>query len=353
MASRLKAGDWVEVRSKEEILATLDERARLAELPFMPEMFQHCGKRLRVFKRAHKTCDTIGPSNGRKMTDAVHLEGIRCGGESHGGCQASCMIFWKEAWLKPAPGLQTSGAGPKASSDLPAGGSVAAIRCSEKAVLDETEVRAGVPSDERIFRCQATELQKATEPLPWWHITQYLEDYTSRNVTLREMMISALHSAWYHLSESGIGIGSFMRWLYDELQALRGGVPFPWRRGKVPSGVKTPSCVLDLQPGEWVRVKSYQEILNTLDGNNRNRGLMFGPEEAPYCGGTYQVLRRVDRILDEKTGKMIQFKNPAVILDGVYCQARYCERRKFCPRAIFTYWREVWLERLNVGDHCE
>ena len=53
----LKAREWVEVRSREEILATLDERSRLENLPFMPEMLHYCGQRLRVFKRADKTCD--------------------------------------------------------------------------------------------------------------------------------------------------------------------------------------------------------------------------------------------------------------------------------------------------------
>src|SRR5690242_3042732 len=53
----LKAEEWVEVRSRREILATLDQRGRLDGMPFMPEMFQYCGKRFRVFKRADKTCD--------------------------------------------------------------------------------------------------------------------------------------------------------------------------------------------------------------------------------------------------------------------------------------------------------
>ena len=53
----LKAGEWVEVRSQEEILATLDGNGRLENLPFMPEMLQQCGKRFRVFKRADKTCE--------------------------------------------------------------------------------------------------------------------------------------------------------------------------------------------------------------------------------------------------------------------------------------------------------
>ena len=65
----------------------------------MPQMFQYCGKRFRVYKRAHKTCDTVNPIAGRRLADAVHLE-LRCDGKAYGGCQAACLIFWKEAWLK-------------------------------------------------------------------------------------------------------------------------------------------------------------------------------------------------------------------------------------------------------------
>src|SRR6185503_14881006 len=89
-ALNLRVGEWVEVRSKEEILSTLDKSGQSGALPFMPEMFQYCGQRLKVFKRAHKTCDPVNGLGGRRMENAVHLEGIRCGGEAHGGCQAGC-----------------------------------------------------------------------------------------------------------------------------------------------------------------------------------------------------------------------------------------------------------------------
>ena len=42
---KLTVGDFVEVRSKEEILATLDSSGRLDGLPFMPQMFKYCGRR--------------------------------------------------------------------------------------------------------------------------------------------------------------------------------------------------------------------------------------------------------------------------------------------------------------------
>jgi len=90
----------VEVLSEEEILRTLDAKGRLDALPFMPEMLQYCGKRFRVYKRADKTCDTIDNAGSRRMRGAVHLEDLRCDGAAHGGCQARCLIFWKEAWLR-------------------------------------------------------------------------------------------------------------------------------------------------------------------------------------------------------------------------------------------------------------
>src|SRR5262245_3626304 len=96
-----RVGDIVEVRSKEDILATLDGNGRLQELPFMPEMIDFCGRQLRISAIAHKTCDTVNRTGGRRMVDTVHLEDIRCNGAFHGGCQAECLLFWKTRWLKP------------------------------------------------------------------------------------------------------------------------------------------------------------------------------------------------------------------------------------------------------------
>ena len=137
-----------------------------------------------------------------------------------------------------------------------------------------------------------------------------------------------------------------MRWFYDRFQWLWGGIPYPRKKGVNPAGKKTPYEVVNLQPGELIRVKSYEDILATLDTNNKNRGLYFDAEAVPFCGKTYRVLRRVTKILDEKSGKLVKLKNEAIILDGVYCQARYSDCRMFCPRSIYSYWREGWLERV-------
>ncbi len=78
----LRPGDVVEVRSANEILATLDEDGSLDAVPFMPEMLRHVGKRFTVTRRVEKICDTIANTGSRRMTDTVYLEDLRCDGSA-------------------------------------------------------------------------------------------------------------------------------------------------------------------------------------------------------------------------------------------------------------------------------
>lgn len=345
----LCVGDWVEVRSKEEILKTLDKNGQLEGLPFMPEMFAFCGKRLRVYKRAHKTCDTVHEYKGRKMKDAVHLEGVHCDGKAHGGCEASCSVFWKTAWLRSLDQadaeLTTIDTGAQEGT-VPKG-----EPCTESDVIAGTRQPpsdSGANDAPPAYVCQATQLPAATEPLPWWQPWQYVEDYRSGNVGLARIFKSFAYRAYRrYLVNLGIGIGPPLKWLYNMLQRLRGGVPYPSVSGTLPVGTRTPTLRLDLQPGEWVRVKKLDEILATCEpSKTTNRGMTFDPEMVPYCGGTYQVVKSVTKLINEKTGVMQEMKYPCIILDEVVCQARYSQCRLFCPRNLYPYWRDIWLERV-------
>jgi hypothetical protein len=295
----LKAGVWVEVRSKDEILQTLDKSGRLDGMPFMPEMFAFCGKRYRVYKRAHKTCDTVNDYKGRKLKNAVHLESVRCDGAAHGGCEAGCLIFWKTAWLRAVSGPQ----GPLPLEDAREASSIApAIACAESDALAAT-VRAGAEGESPAYVCQATLLPAFTEPLRTWELSQYVEDYTSGNTTLARMAASFLYMGYHHwLVNLGIGIGPPLRWLYDRIQWLWGGIPYPRSTGRLPAGSRTPSSSLNLHPGDWVRLKSRDAILATCDQDQMNRGMRFDAELVPYCGGVYRVLRRVTRSSTKRRG---------------------------------------------------
>jgi len=344
-SSTLRVGDWVEVLSKEEILRTLDGDGRLEGMPFMPEMFAFCGLRFQVHKRAHKTCDTVFPVRGRRVSHAVHLE-TRCDGSAHGGCQASCLLFWKDAWLKPIGDDPIAAGGGSHPNSKPAGTAAVAPSCTESCVQAGT-LAAHSQGSETHYVCQATQLPYATTPLEWWDFSQYFEDFTSGNVSLWRIFCGAAYFFFYWLSRAGIGLGRIIRWSYDHFYPLWGGAPFPRRQGVIPEGDPTPVANLDLQPGELVRIRPFKEILGTLNTRNKNRGLYFDAEEVPYCGETHRVLKRVTKIIHEKTGKMLEMKTPCFILDAVVCESRYSECRLFCPRGIYAYWREIWLERVG------
>jgi hypothetical protein len=342
----LSVGDWVEVRSSSEILATLDAQGRLDTLPFMPEMFEYCGKRFQVWKRAHKTCDTVNRTGGRRVEDAVHLQELRCNGAAHGGCDAGCLIFWKAAWLKPVSGP----AGPEDTDSRRRAGADARAGCTEAQVMRATRTDDRTSDATAIYSCQATLLPQFTRPLKWWDFRQYLEDCSSGNVSLGQLLAGGLYVFYHWLvhwtDRYSPRLSRALIERYDRFQAKRGGSPYPRRRGTLRVGEKTPARNLDLQPGDLVRVLPLATILDTLDGHNKNRGMMFDAEEVPFCGKTFRVRSLCRRIIDERSGAMITMKGNNVLLDDVWCQARYSDRRMMCPRAIYPIWRETWLERV-------
>lgn len=325
----LRRGDLVEVRSADEILATLDDSGSIDALPCMPELLEYAGQRFRVEARADKTCDTINYSGARRLHDTVHLEGIRCSGKAHGGCEAQCSVFWKEAWLKRVDGKAPAAAPPPPATTM------------TRERLAATTLRAAAAGEpETRYRCQATDLLLASTPIRWWDLRQYWRDVWTGNVGLIPMVRAALFRIF--LKTLKIGGYRAQMWCYNRLQSWRGATPYPYTKGTLD---KTPLQTLDLAPGEYVRVKAQQEILQTVNARNRNRGLSFDPEMVRYCGQVHQVRARVGRIIDERSGKMVPIASDCIILEGAVCCAEYSDKRLFCPRRLYPYWREIWLER--------
>ncbi len=328
----LSAGEWVIVRSQDEILATLDANARMDNLPFQPEMTAFCGKRLRVAKVAHKTCDNIEKTGGRRMLNAVHLEQARCDGAGHGGCMADCVFFWKEAWLKRETDATflptTTRAGPASL------------------VVDNAFAPGHSIAYDPVYVCQTTALYEATTLLPWWDVRQYLQDITSGNHSTGHMMKLLVFAGYRRLVDLGYGYRMLVQ-LFNRFQQFRGGKPYPLGSGLIPEGKPTPSEELNLKPGEWVEVKSPGEILSTITVNGFNRGMRYDMEMSKYSGQRHRVQMRVDRLINEQTGKMMQMKSACIQLEDVYCRAECTSRRIGCPRASNTYWREIWLRRVD------
>jgi hypothetical protein len=172
---------------------------------------------------------------------------------------------------------------------------------------------------------------EATTPLEWWDPRPYMMDLLSRNVRLRDFVRYVMIA------------------LFNVVMRLHWrGRPYPYIRGCAEG--KTPFEGINLQPGELVQVRSKDEIMQTINSRQRNRGLWFDVEMVPFCGKTFPVLRRVEKIINEKTGVMISMPNDCIILEGVTCGGCLSRERLFCPRSIYPYWREIWLRRVNAAE---
>jgi hypothetical protein len=98
---------------------------------------------------------------------------------------------------------------------------------------------------------------------------------------------------------------------------------------------------LNLQPGDWVEVRSEPEIRSMLDGSGRYKGLLWMDNMSRFCGRRYRVHKRLERMMLESDGRMRKLKN-TVLLEGVMCEDLYG-----CDRSCFHFWREAWLKRIG------
>lgn len=295
----LLPGEIVEVRDAVEIEATLDAEGKLKGLPFTEEMRQFCGRKFRVFRRADKgSVDNVGI---RRFHDIVMLSGVYCSGSSHGGCDRMCRLFWHEAWLRRSSGID--------GLESPQ-----VLLPYEPGLSDREKALEG----DRL-KCQSTELIGASENLSWAEPCQYMLD--SLNYPLRKL----LNLAWIMVSNKA-----------------RRRLGLPGQGRLVGCRKVTPDVPLDLGSGEYVRMKSAEEIAATLDATGRNRGLEFMPEMTELCGSTFRVYKRVERLIHEKTGRVHELKN-TVLLENGTCNGM---SHRGCPRDCFFLVREVWLERI-------
>lgn len=331
----LKPGDWVEVRSQNEILATLDRFGRFEGMPFMPEMLQYCGRRFRVDTRAAKACDTVWSGEGRWLRDTVHLEGVRCDGSAHGGCQALCLIWWREAWLKRVSGPRSEPEDDVSTGDstpVPSGSHGESVAPAEVDVEDLHRLTT-LPRliDATLYRCQNTEVRDFSFAHRWYDPRPLMRVIRSGNVRIAKVFEVLLWAA-----------GNMLR-------RRLGKSPVPTIDGRCEGS--TPSERIEgLEPGDWVEIKSKEEIETTLNRSQKNRGLWFDVEMLPYCGRKMRLLRPVDRIIDESTRAMIRLPNDCWIIEGAVCSGHLSRDRLFCTRKIYPYWREIWFRRAEPPE---
>jgi hypothetical protein len=294
IAGWVRTGMIVQVKGPAEIWSLAAMEAASPCLPFMTEMRRFCGGRFRVLHCANRLMvEGVGV---RGIEDVVILDGVRCDGSAHGGCQRRCHLLWKEEWLEPAGDSAVSSLPREAPSTAPPG---------------------DIPSPFPACQGQAAVLMAITSPLSNFAPRQYLRDLRRRE-----------HSPGGILRIFATMLGTRLRW---RLLALTRRV-----RGH-PAVAVAPAP--PLAAGDLVEIRSPREILGTLDPAGKLHGLLFAELMWRYCGKRFRVLQRVERMVVEETGECRAISH-AVILEGVTCDG---VAFRGCPRACYWMWKDAWL----------
>ena len=302
----LKIGDWVRVRSADQIEKTLVD-GRVEGLPFMPEMVAYCDHSFRIKRFATKVCVNDESIEICSLKNCVILQmENRCDGSSHGNCDMGCDFIWKLGWLIEVDQPPVADAKP----------TVADIPEFWSQLVQISTYGGGQPNR---FCCQATELAHATDRLSPLQFKQYVTDSKLNKV-------------------SKFAIGKFIASvLLKKITKRSDNLVGPCRE-------RTPASK-PLNIGDQVRINSLEEIRSTLDENGCNRGLWFDPKEmASFCGQELVVSRKIERLIDETTGELKVLKTPSYVLSETSCSGIF---RRFCTRGMLHFWREVWLTKTS------
>jgi len=101
-----------------------------------------------------------------------------------------------------------------------------------------------------------------------------------------------------------------------------------------------------IHSGDQVRVRSKEDIRNTLDEHERCAGCLFVDEMYEYCDRRLSVLKPVEHFFDETKQKLCKTKD-LFILAGVNCSGRQRLYRTNCDRNCFFFWHRAWLEKIR------
>ncbi|MGW0042434.1 hypothetical protein [Rhodococcus sp. NPDC003348] len=96
----LRPGEMVRIKTKEQIMATLNEGRLNRGMGFDEEMSRYCGRTARVHSRVTRCLDE---KTGRLLVmknPCIVLEGIVCAGVYNANCPREFVSFWREIWLE-------------------------------------------------------------------------------------------------------------------------------------------------------------------------------------------------------------------------------------------------------------
>lgn len=131
----------------------------------------------------------------------------------------------------------------------------------------------------------------------------------------------------------------------NRLGALKNRVAVATGRQPRPA-VVPPKPQEHLEAGDWVQVRSSEEIEATLGHSRKLRGCSFAADMRRFCDTRQQVLTHVRRFVDERDLSIVNTTGLVLLKDAI-CTGTPAYGH--CDRSCFFFWREEWLEKVEGG----
>lgn len=99
--------------------------------------------------------------------------------------------------------------------------------------------------------------------------------------------------------------------------------------------------------GNRVKVRSREEIQQTLHYPNHLDGCLFMNQMWNYCGKEYRIIKVVEHVFDEYELKMYNCLAPSYLLENVICDGNIDPFEHKCDRSCYILWQEMWLKKIE------
>lgn len=291
-------GFQVRVKSKELILALLNEKGMTDGLPFMPEMFPCCGEIFKIHKCISRIF--IEGTGVYEHKESFILEGVRCNGAFHRDCQRACNILWKKEWLE-STGTESKQNITEKKSDG-----------QKYFFLDKSLICQG----------QASVFLNYGKPLSFWDYKQYLYDIRTKNLSVSGILVMLCRTF-------------FRRTGWDFLKKLKSLTLLKNEKHLIGNS--------SIKKGDLVEIRSVKEIQMTLNKKNKLKGLLFSEVMWKFCGKKFRVLKQIEHMINEQTGVFVKLSDTYLLNNNI------CDGLDFrgCPRECYWFWKKDWLKKLR------
>ena len=101
--AKFREGDVVRIRSKSDVLSSVDTPNKFLESLFVDQILDYCGKQFKVYKILYHYFDEHKYRMFKVIEPLYILDGLICYGEDdmfEVKCNRSCYLFLHETWLE-------------------------------------------------------------------------------------------------------------------------------------------------------------------------------------------------------------------------------------------------------------